>query len=111
MLKVSIFGASGYTGQELTRILLGHPEVQLAAVTSRRFAGRTVGEVFPALYGLTSLTYQNATPQEIAVISDIVFLALPHGISMDIAPVFLQAGKKVIDLSADYRLRDIKTYS
>jgi N-acetyl-gamma-glutamyl-phosphate reductase len=110
MLKVSIFGASGYTGQELTRILLGHPEVQLTAVTSRRFAGRAVGEVFPSLYGLTSLTYQNATPQEIAVLSDIVFLALPHGVSMDIAPVFLQAGKKVIDLSADYRLRDVKTY-
>ena len=110
MLKVSIFGASGYTGQELTRILLGHPEVQLTAVTSRRFAGMAVGEAFPSLYGLTSLTYQNATPQEIAVLSDIVFLALPHGVSMDIAPVFLQAGKKVIDLSADYRLRDVKTY-
>ncbi|OGP90628.1 MAG: N-acetyl-gamma-glutamyl-phosphate reductase [Deltaproteobacteria bacterium RBG_19FT_COMBO_43_11] len=110
MVNVSIFGASGYTGQELTRILLGHPEVQLAAVTSRRFAGMAVGEVVPSLYGLTSLKYQNATPQEIAVISDIVFLALPHGISMDIAPVFIQAGKKVIDLSADYRLRDVKIY-
>lgn len=110
MVKVSIFGASGYTGQELTRILLGHPEAQLAAVTSRRFAGMAVGEAFPALYGLTALTYQNATPQEIAALSDIVFLALPHGVSMDIAPVFLQAGKKVIDLSADYRLRDVKTY-
>jgi len=110
MVKVSIFGASGYTGQELTRILLGHPEVQLAAVTSRRFAGMAVGEVFPALYGLTSLAYQNATPEEIAAFSDIVFLALPHGVSMDVAPVFLQAGKKVIDLSADYRLRDVKTY-
>ncbi len=110
MLKVSIFGASGYTGQELTRILLGHPEVQLAAVTSRRFAGMAVGEVFPALYDLTSLTYQNATPQEITAVSDIVFLALPHGVSMKIAPVFLKAGKKVIDLSADYRLRNVKTY-
>ena len=110
MVNVSIFGASGYTGQELTRILLGHPEVQLAAVTSRRFAGMAVGEVFPALYSLTSLTYQNTTPQEIAALSDIVFLALPHGVSMDIAPVFIQAGKKVIDLSADYRLRDVKTY-
>ena len=110
MVKVVIFGASGYTGQELTRILLGHPEAELIAVTSRRFAGRPVAEVFPALYGLTSLKYQNATPKEVAEASDVVFLALPHGVSMDIAPVFIQAGKKVIDLSADYRLRDVKTH-
>jgi N-acetyl-gamma-glutamyl-phosphate reductase len=110
MVKVAIFGASGYTGQELTRILLGHQEAELIAVTSRRFAGMPVAEVFPALYGLTSLKYQNATPKEVAEASDVVFLALPHGVSMDIAPVFIQAGKKVIDLSADYRLRDVKTY-
>ena len=59
MIKAAIFGASGYTGQELTRILLGHPEVKLVAVTSRRFAGQPVTEVFPSLYGLTSLKYQN----------------------------------------------------
>ena len=110
MVKVAIFGASGYTGQELTRILLGHPEAELIAVTSRRFAGMPVAEVFPALSGLTSIKYQNATPKEIADASDVVFLALPHGVSMDIAPVFIQAGKKVIDLSADYRLRDLATY-
>lgn len=110
MVKAAIFGASGYTGQELTRILLGHPELELVAVTSRRFAGMPVAEVFPALYGLTSLKYQNATPKEVAEASDVVFLALPHGVSMDIAPVFVQAGEKVIDLSADYRLRDVKTY-
>ncbi len=110
MVKVAIFGASGYTGQELTRILLGHPETELIAVTSRRFAGLPVADVFPALYGLTSLKYKNATPKEVAEASDVVFLALPHGVSMDIAPVFIQAGKKVIDLSADYRLHDIKTY-
>ena len=68
MVKVAIFGASGYTGQELTRILLGHPEAELIAVTSRRFAGMPVAEVFSALYGLTSLKYQNATPAEIAKI-------------------------------------------
>jgi N-acetyl-gamma-glutamyl-phosphate reductase len=110
MVKVAIFGASGYTGQELTRILLGHPEAELIAVTSRRFAGMSVAEVFPALSGLTSIKYQNATPKEIADASDVVFLALPHGVSMDVAPVFIQAGKKVIDLSADYRLRDLATY-
>ena len=110
MMKVAIFGASGYTGQELTRILLGHPEVKLIAVTSQRFAGQPVTEVFPALSGLTSLKYKNATPAEISKVCDIVFLALPHGVSMKIAPEFIRAGKIVIDLSADYRLRDLKTY-
>jgi N-acetyl-gamma-glutamyl-phosphate reductase len=110
MIKTAIFGASGYTGQELTRILTGHPEVELVAVTSRRFDSQQVSEVFPSLCGLTSLKYQNATPAAIAGICDIIFLALPHGISMEIAPFFIAAGKKVIDLSADYRLRDVGTY-
>jgi N-acetyl-gamma-glutamyl-phosphate reductase len=110
MLKAAIFGASGYTGQELIRILSGHQDVELTAVTSRRFAGQLVTEVFPSLGGLTSLKYQNAAASDIAEICDIVFLALPHGVSMDIAPVFLKAGKRVIDLSADYRLRDAGTY-
>jgi N-acetyl-gamma-glutamyl-phosphate reductase len=110
MPKTAIFGASGYTGQELIRILSGHPDVELTAVTSRRFAGQAVTEVFPSLAGRTSLKYQNATPADIAEICDIVFLALPHGVSMGIAPAFLQAGKKVVDLSADYRLRDVATY-
>jgi N-acetyl-gamma-glutamyl-phosphate reductase len=110
MIKTAIFGASGYTGQELTRILSGHPEVELIAVTSRRFADKPVTEVFPSLCGLTTLKYQNAAPSDIARICDVVFLALPHGVSMDIAPAFISAGKKVIDLSADYRLQDIATY-
>ncbi|MBN1365109.1 MAG: N-acetyl-gamma-glutamyl-phosphate reductase [Syntrophaceae bacterium] len=110
MIKAAIFGASGYTGQELTRILSGHPHVKLVAVTSRRFTGQAVSEVFPALQGLTSLKYQNATPTEISNVCDIVFLALPHGVSMGIAPEFIKAGKIVVDLSADYRLRDIKIY-
>ena len=110
MIKVAIFGASGYTGQELTKILSGHPEVKLVAVTSRRFAGKPVSEVFPSLKGLTHLKYQNVNPAQISDSCDIIFLALPHGVSMEIAPEFIRAGKKVIDLSADYRLRDIKTY-
>jgi N-acetyl-gamma-glutamyl-phosphate reductase len=110
MIKAAIFGASGYTGQELMRILSCHPEVDLVAVTSRRFAGRPVAEIFPSFAGLLSLKYQNATPADVAKISDVVFLALPHGVSMEIAPAFIRAGKKVIDLSADYRLKDIATY-
>ena len=110
MIKTAVFGASGYTGQELIRILSGHQEVELVAVTSRRFASQPVTEVFPSLCGLTSLKYQNAAPTDIVKICDVVFLALPHGVSMEIAPVFIGAGKKVIDLSADYRLRDVGTY-
>ena len=84
--------------------------MKLVAVTSRRFAGQRVSEVFPSLHGLNSLKYQDATPARISNICDVVFLALPHGVSMNIAPEFIRAGKKVIDLSADYRLRDLKTY-
>lgn len=109
-IKAAIFGASGYTGQELIRILSGHPDVELVAVTSRRYAGLPVSDVFPSLQGFTPLVYTAAAPQEIAGLCDVVFLALPHGVSMDIAPVFVKAGKKVIDLSADYRLRDLATY-
>jgi N-acetyl-gamma-glutamyl-phosphate reductase len=110
MIKAAILGASGYTGQELTRILSGHPEVKLVAVTSRRFEGQPVAEVFPSLQGLTSLKYQNVTPAQICKLCDVIFLALPHGVSMEIAPEFIKTGKIVIDLSADYRLRDVKIY-
>ncbi|MBP7765165.1 MAG: N-acetyl-gamma-glutamyl-phosphate reductase [Syntrophaceae bacterium] len=109
-IKTAIFGASGYTGQELIRILSAHPQVELVAATSRRYAGVPVAEVFPSLQGRTSLAYVNASPEEIASGCDVVFLALPHGVSMEIAPVFVRAGRKVIDLSADYRLRDLATY-
>ena len=110
MMKAAVFGASGYTGQELIRILSGHPDVDLVAATSRRFDGKNVADVFPALAGLTDLSYRNAAPNQIAKLCDVVFLALPHGVSMTIAPEFIEAGKIVIDLSADYRIRDLKTY-
>lgn len=110
MVKAAVFGASGYTGQELIRILSGHPDVELVAATSRRFDGQKVADVFPALTGRTDLTYQNAAPGRISKLCDVVFLALPHGVSMTIAPEFIKAGKVVIDLSADYRIRDLKTY-
>ncbi len=110
MIKTAIYGASGYTGQDLIRLLSGHPALELVAATSRRYAGKAVTDVFPSLAGLTSLRFSNATPEEIAGMCDAVFLALPHGVSMDIAPVFVKAGKKVVDLSADYRLRDLAVY-
>jgi N-acetyl-gamma-glutamyl-phosphate reductase len=110
MLKVGIYGASGYTGQELLRLLLRHPEAEVVAVTSRRYAGIAVADIYPAFFGLTNLAFVDASPEDVAGAADIVFLALPHGVSMSVAPIFLKAGKKVIDLSADFRLRDIATY-
>ncbi len=110
MVNVGIYGASGYTGQELLRLLLRHPEVRIAALTSRRYAGMQVSDVYPVFFGLTGLSFMDASPAEVAQVCDVVFLALPHGVSMQIAGEFLNAGKKVIDLSADFRLRDVRIY-
>ncbi|MCL5807100.1 MAG: N-acetyl-gamma-glutamyl-phosphate reductase [Deltaproteobacteria bacterium] len=110
MIKVGIYGGSGYTGQELMRLLINHPDAQVVAATSRRFAGVPVDEVYPVFSGMTDLVYTDASPEAIADLADIVFLALPHGIAMEFAPVFLQAGRKVIDLSADFRIHAAATY-
>ncbi len=110
MVNIGIYGASGYTGQELLRLLLRHPEVRVAALTSRRYAGMPVSDVYPVFSGLTGLSFMDSSPGEVAKICDVVFLALPHGVSMEVAGEFLNAGKKVIDLSADFRLRDTGTY-
>jgi N-acetyl-gamma-glutamyl-phosphate reductase len=110
MLKVGIYGASGYTGQELLRLLLRHPQAEVVALTSRRYAGVPVSDIYPVFVDLTDLTFVDASPEDVAGAADIVFLALPHGVSMAVAPIFLKAGKKVIDLSADFRLRDVATY-
>lgn len=110
MLKVGIYGASGYTGQELLRLLLRHPQTEIVALTSRRYAGVSVSDIYPVFIGLTDLAFIDASPDDVAGLADIVFLALPHGVSMKVAPVFLKAGKKVIDLSADFRLRDVAAY-
>ncbi|HYA15026.1 MAG TPA: N-acetyl-gamma-glutamyl-phosphate reductase, partial [Syntrophales bacterium] len=110
MLKVGIYGASGYTGQELLRLLLGHPYFEIIAVTSRRYNGVPVSDIYPVFVGLTDLAFINASPDDVAKLADVIFLALPHGISMCVVPIFLEAGKKVVDLSADFRLRDVTIY-
>lgn len=110
MVRVGIYGASGYTGQELLRHLLAHPESNVVAITSRRYSGIAVADVYPAFTELTDLTFMDASPDDVARLADVIFLALPHGISMTVAPVFLKAGKKVVDLSADFRLRDAVCY-
>ena len=110
MVRVAIVGSSGYTGAELARILSRHPSVQITAATSRQYDGMQLSEVFPNLRGCTEIVCRNHTVEEIISCADLVFCAVPHKTAMAIVPQFLDAGKKVVDLSADYRLKDLSTY-
>lgn len=110
MLKVAIVGASGYTGVELLRILIGHPEVEICCVTSRQHEGLPISQVFPSLSGFCDLICEPLDVAAIAARADVVFTALPHKSAMEVVPGFLAAGSKVIDLSADYRLKDQLVY-
>jgi len=105
MIKAGIIGATGYTGEELLRILTGHPSVEVTAVTSRAAAGKKVSDVHENLKGFYDLTFENLNTDEVKKRCDVVFLAVPHGAAMDVVPELLTGGAcKVIDLSADYRL-------
>ncbi len=110
MLKIAIVGASGYTGLELIRILHCHPEVAVTCLTSEQSAGKRISEVFPTLRGRCELVLENLEPVRVAEKADIIFTALPHKAAMEVVPTFLDLGKKVIDLSADYRLSDPAVY-
>ncbi len=110
-MRVAVVGASGYTGLELIRVLLRHPEVELCAVTSERRAGEPVGEAFPALRGLLDLRFEAADPSRLAGRAELAFTALPHAASAPIVRDLRKAGVPVVDLSADFRLRDAETYA
>jgi N-acetyl-gamma-glutamyl-phosphate reductase len=112
-IKTAIVGASGYSGMELLRLLLGHPGVELVAATSRQEAGKALAEVFPrfAKAAGASLKFIEPDPDEIAATgAQVAFLALPHGVAAEIARALLERGLRVIDLSADFRLRDAAVY-
>lgn len=111
MLKVAIVGASGYTGIELLRILHGHSEVAVTCVTSERSAGKPIAGIFPTVRGRCNYILENLEPVRVADKADIIFTALPHKAAMEVAPTFLQLGKRVIDLSADYRLKNPSEYA
>jgi N-acetyl-gamma-glutamyl-phosphate reductase len=111
MLRIAIVGASGYTGLELIRILHRHPGVVISCVTSEQSAGKPISEVFPSLRGCCDLLLEPLDPAEVARKADLVFTALPHQAAMVVVPAFLEAGLKVVDLSADYRLHDPKVYA
>ena len=110
MTKVAIIGASGYTGVELARLLCNHPHVTLATVTSRQHEGKPLSRVFPNLLKKVDLICENLTPAELCTRADVFFTAVPHKTAMDIVPQLLAENKKVIDLSADFRLRDVAVY-
>jgi len=114
MIQTAIVGASGYSGIELMRLLVGHPNMEVAVATSRKLAGQQVGEAYPSLRGLVKgLVFTASEPEELAGLSEInvFFLALPHGVATQFARPLFDAGKVVIDLSADFRLGSAEVYT
>lgn len=112
-MKVGIVGASGYSGEVLVKLLLGHPQVTLAAVTSRSNAGKPLASVIPSVRGADQgLKFTDSDPAALAASDiDLFFLALPHGAAATYAKALVPAGKRVIDLSADFRIADLATYT
>ncbi len=110
MIRVAILGASGYSALELIQILLRHPQVEITALTTRKTESRPVGDVHPSLAGRLHLKLENLSADEVANRADCVFCCLPHGASASAVAELLPRNKKVIDLSADYRLIDAAEY-
>ncbi|MBT8037201.1 MAG: N-acetyl-gamma-glutamyl-phosphate reductase [Verrucomicrobiae bacterium] len=112
-VKIAVIGASGYTGLELLRLLLTHPNAELVCVTSRQNAGRTIGELFPRFTGADAAGLSFINPDADAVAAtgaEVAFLALPHGVAAGYASSLLDKGLRIIDLSADFRLDDPVVY-
>lgn len=110
MFRVGIVGGTGYTGAELLRLLLGHPRAELAAITSRGEAGRRVDDLFPNLRGHCDLAFTEPDTAALAD-CDVVFYATPHNVAMNTVPELLDLGVRVVDLSADFRLRDAAVWA
>ena len=110
MVKVGIVGGTGYTGVELLRLLALHEEAQVVAITSRAESGRRVDDLYPNLRGHYELAFTEPDVQLLAA-CDVVFFATPHNVAMKMVPELLAAGARVIDLSADYRIRDAALWS
>ena len=108
---IGIIGASGYGGVQLVRLLLEHPEVEIAYLGGDSSAGKQYGSLYPHLAHCVDLKVEKIDPQEIAERCEVVFLGLPNGLACDIAPDLIKQGCKVLDLSADYRFSDLSTYT
>jgi N-acetyl-gamma-glutamyl-phosphate reductase len=105
MIKVGVVGGTGYTGVELLRLLAGHPDAELTVITSRSEAGRPVADLFPNLRGSLELAFSVPDIGELSA-CDLVFFATPNGTAMTMVPQLLEAGVRVVDLAADFRLRE-----
>ncbi len=110
MINVGIAGASGYTGVELVKLISNHPKAKLCAVTSNSYKNKSLTEIFPAMCGFEDLMCEEFNSTSLSKKVDIMFLALPHKVSMEFAPELLDKNIKVIDLSADYRFTDVGKY-
>ncbi|MCX5697322.1 MAG: N-acetyl-gamma-glutamyl-phosphate reductase, partial [Candidatus Omnitrophica bacterium] len=110
MINVGIVGATGYAGEELIGLLLGHPQVRISDVSAKINKPQAISDIFPKFRGRIDLVCREPDLKTIAQKCDLVFLALPHTVSMALVPLLLKAGKRVIDLSADYRLKDALVY-
>ncbi|CAG0995894.1 N-acetyl-gamma-glutamyl-phosphate reductase [Burkholderiales bacterium] len=109
MIKVGVVGGTGYTGVELLRLLAQHPEARLQSITSRKEAGMPVADMFPSLRGRVELAF--CLPDDAGLKAcDVVFFATPNGVAMQEAPELLEAGLRVIDLAADFRIRDVAVW-
>ncbi len=106
MIKIGIVGGTGYTGVELIRLLAKHPQAQLTAITSRKEDGMAVAEMFPSLRGWVDLAFSDPAKADLKQ-CDVVFFATPNGIAMQQARELLDAGVRVVDLAADYRIKDV----
>ncbi len=109
-MKVGVYGASGYVGGELLRLLLRHPQVEVAFATSNKYAGEFIHRVHPNLRGQTRLRFAMSNPSKAVDECGLLFISTPHGVSSTIMPQILEAGVKVVDASADFRLKDSGDY-
>jgi len=110
MVRVGIIGGTGYAGAEVVRIIAGHPETEVSMLTSRKYAGTRFSDVFPSFSGVVDQACEKYDVDAVCECCDVVFLALPHKVSMEVVPEFFTRGKKVIDLSADFRFNTLSRY-
>ena len=108
--RVGIIGATGYTGVEILRLLLHHPEVEVTALTSQKYAGVPIDQVFPSLMKHLQMKCEELTVDQVSKKTDFIFTAVPHKTAMETVPLFYRQGKRVVDLSADFRFRDGGVY-
>lgn len=109
-MKTAVIGATGYTGVELVKIILKHEHLELASITSESYAGKKFSEIYPSMYGMSDMVLEENNIETISHKADVFFLCLPHKAAMETASILYKKGKIVIDLSADFRIKDKSLY-